>query len=441
MGCSCYCRRGGGFGRLMRTSRPRCSLTRGVRVIPVLVDSARMPRREQLPASLGKLATRPAVELSPARFRADLGPLISVPGGCAGVHDRAAHRRGRPPAGCRAGLGRGVGADAAAAAVERAGTVRVLPRSRRRDREPGAAGPADRRERQRPGQAVPLVRVPRTLPRILEPGEVDALTAALRTHRDRAMAAAMVLGGLRRCEVLGLRLGDLRLAERRVLVTEGKGGHQWLIPVSARFFTEVSAYLDAERPADPGTDRVFVVLKGQRRGRPLLAAGPSPDQHPSLGQVGEEPLLGARPRYRRADLLPQRHPRRFFPRRHVPPRPGSPAAPRSDPPGAVPRSSNCRSACWQASRTRKKSATLWAGSGPGGPGWRPGGCDPGRAGPPPTGRPGHPRLAPARSGPVQPGPVQPGPVRSMTVACAHSASDSSRSSGAVRIEQCHTGLA
>jgi hypothetical protein len=54
------------------------ALTRGVRVIPVLVDSARMPRREQLPASLGKLATRQAVELSPARFRADLGPLISV---------------------------------------------------------------------------------------------------------------------------------------------------------------------------------------------------------------------------------------------------------------------------------------------------------------------------------------------------------------------------
>ena len=38
------------------------------------------------------------------------------------------------------------------------------------------------------------------------------------------MVAAMVLGGLRRCEVLGLRLGDLRAAERRVFITEGKGG-------------------------------------------------------------------------------------------------------------------------------------------------------------------------------------------------------------------------
>ena len=114
---------------------------------------------------------------------------------------------------------------------------------------PVPRGLPTRRERQRPGQGVPLVRVPRTLPRILDPAEVDALTAALRTHRDRAMVAAMVLGGLRRCEVLGLRLGDLRFGERRLFIAEGKGGHQRLIPVSPRFFTEVSAYLDAERPA------------------------------------------------------------------------------------------------------------------------------------------------------------------------------------------------
>jgi integrase/recombinase XerD len=138
---------------------------------------------------------------------------------------------------------------------------------------PVPRGLPTRRERQRPRQGVPLVRVSRTLPRILGPAEVDALTAALRTHRDRAMVAAMVLGGLRRCEVLGLRLDDLRFSERRLFIAEGKGGHQRLIPVSARFFTEVSAYLEAERPAGAGTGRVFVVLKGPRRGRPLSADG------------------------------------------------------------------------------------------------------------------------------------------------------------------------
>jgi integrase len=138
---------------------------------------------------------------------------------------------------------------------------------------PVPRGLPTRRERQRPRQGVPLVRVARTLPQVLDPAEVDALTAALRTHRDRAMVAAMVLGGLRRCEVLGLRLADVRIGERRVFIAEGKGGHQRLVPVSPRFFTEVSAYLDAERPPGTATGRVFVVLKGPRRGHPLSADG------------------------------------------------------------------------------------------------------------------------------------------------------------------------
>jgi len=138
---------------------------------------------------------------------------------------------------------------------------------------PVPRGLPTRREHNRPRQGVPLVRTTRTLPRILEPVEVDALLAALRTHRDRAMVLAMVLGGLRRCEVLGLRLGDLKVGERRVFIAEGKGGHQRIVPVSARFFTAVAAYLETERPASARTDRLFVVLKGRRRGQPLTAAG------------------------------------------------------------------------------------------------------------------------------------------------------------------------
>lgn len=130
----------------------------------------------------------------------------------------------------------------------------------------------------RPGQrgavrGVPLIRAPRTLPRVLSPAEVDAFVAALRTHRDRAMAEAMVLGGLRRCEVLGLRLGHLHPGERRVFVAEGKGARQRIVPVSGRFFATTAKYLEAERPRTSGTDKVFVVLKGIRRGQPLAAAG------------------------------------------------------------------------------------------------------------------------------------------------------------------------
>ena len=108
---------------------------------------------------------------------------------------------------------------------------------------------------------------------ILTPVEVDALTAALRTHRDRAMVAALVLGGLHGCEVLGLRMEDPRVGEHRVFIADGKGGHQWLVPVSARVFVALQAYLEAERPPGLSTDAVFVALKGPARGKPLAARG------------------------------------------------------------------------------------------------------------------------------------------------------------------------
>jgi site-specific recombinase XerD len=129
------------------------------------------------------------------------------------------------------------------------------------------------RRRRRDGRGLPLVRGVRRLPRILEPAEVTALMAALRTQRDRAMVQAMLLGGLRRCEVLGLRLEDLQLGDWRVFIAEGKGGHQRLVPLSPTFFATVAAYMNTERPPGAATDRVFVVLKGPNRGRPLSADG------------------------------------------------------------------------------------------------------------------------------------------------------------------------
>lgn len=118
-----------------------------------------------------------------------------------------------------------------------------------------------------------LIRSPRTLPRVLAPGDVDAFVAALRTHRDRAMVLAMLLGGLRRCEVLGLRLSDVHPGQRRVFVADGKGGTQRLVPMAPRFFTELGAYLDYERPDDTDTDAVFVALKRPQRGGALSADG------------------------------------------------------------------------------------------------------------------------------------------------------------------------
>ena len=53
-------------------------LEREIRVIPVLVEGARMPRAHELPAPLHRLARRNALEISDARWRHDTGRLVET---------------------------------------------------------------------------------------------------------------------------------------------------------------------------------------------------------------------------------------------------------------------------------------------------------------------------------------------------------------------------
>ena len=54
------------------------ALARNVRLIPVLVDGAWMPRADELPDSLAGLVRRQALELSPSRFDSDTNRLARV---------------------------------------------------------------------------------------------------------------------------------------------------------------------------------------------------------------------------------------------------------------------------------------------------------------------------------------------------------------------------
>jgi hypothetical protein len=56
----------------------QAALARDILVIPVLAGKARMPRAAELPDDLAKLARRQALELSSARFDADMGKLLRV---------------------------------------------------------------------------------------------------------------------------------------------------------------------------------------------------------------------------------------------------------------------------------------------------------------------------------------------------------------------------
>jgi site-specific recombinase XerD len=113
-----------------------------------------------------------------------------------------------------------------------------------------------------------LIRVPQTLPRPLDPEEIDPFVNSLLTHRDKAMVLLMLLAGLRKSEVLKLGLKDIDFGQHTLMVREGKGGHQRVVAISDTGLRELMNYLNAERPASR-SDKVFLVMKGKKRGQPL----------------------------------------------------------------------------------------------------------------------------------------------------------------------------
>lgn len=116
----------------------------------------------------------------------------------------------------------------------------------------------------------PLIKTPSTLPRPLDGQEITGFLSSLRTQRDKAMVLIMLLGGLRRFEVLSLTVGDIDFGKRIVVVRDGKGGQQRVAAVSGDAFQVLLRYLNEERPPSSSTN-LFLVMKGPHRGQPLSA--------------------------------------------------------------------------------------------------------------------------------------------------------------------------
>jgi site-specific recombinase XerD len=130
-----------------------------------------------------------------------------------------------------------------------------------------------------PAEALEYAREPRTLPRhVLTPSEARRILEAVDTgtapgHRDRTILEVFYATGIRKAELLALRLPDVNL-EDGLLRIQGKGGHDRIVPLSRIAARFLETYLNAIRPelvragrAEHGhkTDRLFVTA----RGRPL----------------------------------------------------------------------------------------------------------------------------------------------------------------------------
>jgi integrase/recombinase XerD len=103
---------------------------------------------------------------------------------------------------------------------------------------------------------------PKTLPAVLSRSEVLRLFAALPDNRYRTLIRTTYACGLRLAEVVHLRIADIESSRGVLVVRQGKGRKDRLVPLSPALLAELRAYWRRYRPAD-------WLFPGQRPGQPL----------------------------------------------------------------------------------------------------------------------------------------------------------------------------
>jgi len=116
------------------------------------------------------------------------------------------------------------------------------------------------------------VNEPRKLVEPLTPDQVRAFLRSLIRYRDLSIVHFMLLCGLRSREVLELKVGDVVFSDSRVRV-RGKGERDRALPLPDVLARALCQYQQLERPRKCAEQRLFVVLQGKQRGRPMTAAG------------------------------------------------------------------------------------------------------------------------------------------------------------------------
>lgn len=129
-----------------------------------------------------------------------------------------------------------------------------------------------------PAARLPVKHPKRKRQRTLSENEAETVlmsfdTSTLIGKRDLALTALLLDAGLRASEVCRLRVDQLDL-QRRVLLVQVKGGHEKFGLFSAYTAACLSAWMAARAIiARPETDTVFVSVGGLQRGTPLTRYG------------------------------------------------------------------------------------------------------------------------------------------------------------------------
>lgn len=112
---------------------------------------------------------------------------------------------------------------------------------------------------------IPFGKKPKTVPCVLSPEEVLQFIEAATTHRDRTLLRTAYACGLRIQELLHLQVADIDSARMVVVVRQGKGRKDRLVPLSPRLLAELRVYWQWQRPKK-------WLFPGQKPDQPLTAS-------------------------------------------------------------------------------------------------------------------------------------------------------------------------
>ena len=90
----------------------------------------------------------------------------------------------------------------------------------------------------------------RRLPTVLSPEEVRQLIAGAKNLYHRTMLMTLYGAGLRRSELLQLKVADIDSQRMVIRVERGKGGHGREVPLSPTLLTALREYLPVDAAAD-----------------------------------------------------------------------------------------------------------------------------------------------------------------------------------------------
>jgi site-specific recombinase XerD len=119
-----------------------------------------------------------------------------------------------------------------------------------------------------PAEGIQLPKKERKIPQVLtetEFGKFISVPILYRKHpwlakRDKAVIGVLAFTGCRRSELLGIRLKDINLESRNLLIVKGKGNKQRIIPICSRLASSLNEYLEVRPRAN--TDYLFLASNG-----------------------------------------------------------------------------------------------------------------------------------------------------------------------------------